>query len=58
MERIAIDDGAMSLGGQEGIDSGAQVEELVLERSTNILSIVTEGKAEYMGTLTGESVVI
>lgn len=57
MERITTDDGAMSLGRQEGRGLGAQVEELALERSTNILSIATEGKAEHTGTLTGKSVV-
>lgn len=59
MERITIDNRAMSLDRQEGRGSGAQVE-LALERSTNILSIVAEGKVEYMGTLTitGKSIVV
>lgn len=55
MERKTID-GAMSLSRQESLGSGAQIEELALERSTNILSIVTEGKAEYRGAVTGKSV--
>ena len=56
MQRKTVDDEAMSLTRQKRLGSGAQVEELALERNTNILSIVTGGKAEYRGAVTNKSV--
>lgn len=58
MERKTVDDEAMSLSRQKRLGSGAQVEELALERNTNILSIVTRGKAEYRGAVTNNSVYV
>lgn len=58
MERKTVDDEAMSSSRQKRLGSGAQVEELALERNTNILSIVTGGKAEYRGAVTNNSVYV
>lgn len=49
-------DGAMSLSRQKRRGSDAQLEDLALERNTDILSIVTKGKAEYRGAVIGKSV--
>lgn len=44
MERKTTDDGEIYLSRLKRRGSGAQVEELAIERSTNILSTITERK--------------